>query len=80
MATETVTINGITYEVLTASTPGDMDAKGLSNLARHMRETQQTRQLSLRRQKGRGVVYYAIESQHPVFGTYYSDPVSLGRR
>ena len=60
---ETVQIDGVVYIVELANSPDSCEAKGLKNLAAHMREYNQARQLYLRRPKG-GKTYFAVQGVH----------------
>jgi len=53
MNNETLTVDGITYEVLASHTVADIEARGLTNLAQMMREQGRTREMMAKRPKGR---------------------------
>lgn len=57
---ETVKIDGTTYVVESFATPESCEAEGLPNLASHMREYKQAKQLFLRRPNGKRH-YFAIQ-------------------
>jgi uncharacterized membrane protein len=71
---ETITVRGITYEVVVATTPDEFDAQGLRNLARHMRGKGATRDLALRRPAG-NTMYSASE----FVGGGFSIPFKIGK-
>ncbi len=77
-AGETLTINGVTYNVLQVTTPESAEARGLVNVAAAMRSNGCVRELGLQRPKGR-VVYYTNEYVNRYSGgMVYSDVISLG--
>ncbi len=72
-----IKIDGITYEVVQAHTPDDVESAGRKNTADAMRSNGCSRHLVLRRPKGR-VLY--ISSEWPTkWGTHYKEPLSMGR-
>lgn len=78
MTTETLRIEGITYEVVRAMTPETAAAQGYANISAAMIQNGHTRDLYLRRPKGR-VHYFVVEyinrySNQPIYGNV----VSLG--
>lgn len=62
------------------TTPESAEANGLKNIAAAMRERGQLRQLGLRRPKGRGVIYFAVEfaNKYQPGTVAYSTVTSLG--
>lgn len=57
----TMKIDGILYVIEGEHTPESCERDGLPNLAAHMREHRQARQLFLRRPKGRRM-FFAVQS------------------
>lgn len=53
--TETLTLDGITYNVVASNTPESLEVQNLHNAARHLREQNIARQLFLQRPKGRKI-------------------------
>lgn len=77
MNAETLTLDGITYEVTLAKTVADVEADGHANTARMMREHGQIRQLYMKRPNGK-VMYYVTEFAPKPGYKNFSKVVSLG--
>ena len=79
MATETIVIKGITYEVTKGRTPEQLEADGLVNTARRLRSVKASRDLWLKRPRSQGVNYTVIEWCRPNGKRWYGHVVNVGR-
>ena len=64
----TVTIDHITYNIIEARTPEDMESLGYSRTAQAMRESRITHDLHLQRPRGRRY-YHAVQWESGVHST-----------
>jgi len=61
----TVTIKGLTYNIVLENTPDTHEAKGLHNLAREMRKNNIVRDLGIQLPKGKNLyTVYEFKSGH----------------
>ena len=70
-----IEIKGIKYEIEKEETADEIEARGLVNLARNMRENKVSRQLLLRRPNGKKL-YFSNEFQTK-WGLTYSKPFTF---
>ena len=73
--TDTVKINGITYEVIERVTPEVADQQGHHNVARMLRDDN-SNQLHMKRPNGHKC-YFVKEGNHPKYGKFYGKVFSF---
>lgn len=71
----TVTIRGVTYQIIKRETPEGFQARGLHNIARIMIGDRCSAQLHLRRLLGR--VFYSCREFQTERGTHYTEPMRI---